>query len=229
MHGLASAALFGAAALTTPRSFPFMLGFAVAAVAILPFVAPEARRHVWVQLAVCVVTGLSIVIAWTFVSVGGPRPWLRMMSFIASHEDTDLAIRPAKGRQLAFVWWQGVTFVSPPSVRRGRQPFAVTRHYTIAASFALVRSLDDAPRDNGAVQFHVLLRHLLRPALFAISSRCRRDVRRPPPRSRAARPGIADSFAAVRAGRVRAGVTWSARNPARLERFVKPYFPRAQR
>jgi hypothetical protein len=227
-HGLVSAALFGAAALTTPRSFPFMLGFAVAAIAILPSVRPESRRHVWGQLAICVVTGLTIVLVWTFVSVGGPRPWLHMMSFIAWHDDTDVAILPTMVRQLTFVWWQGVTVV-----------FAVIGAFvaawrlrghascTVAASFALVAAWTTLVVTMTLFNFTFLFGTYSALPLFAIV------IAVPTPMSDTRRRGAAWlalalllCFGGVRAAKlVRAGVTWSARSPARLERFIKTHVP----
>jgi hypothetical protein len=228
LHGLGSAVLFGAAALTTPRSFPFMLGFAVAAVAILPSVLPEARRHVLAQLSICVATGLGIVVAWTFVSAGGPRRWLHMMSFIASHEDTDVAILPTMVRQLTFVWWQGVTFVFATI-----GAFVAAHHlrgrasYTVAASFALVTAWTTLVVTMTLFNFTFLFGTYSVLPLFAIV------IAVPTPMSDIRRRGAARlavalllCFAVVRTGKlVRAGVTWSARNPARLERFIEVNIP----
>jgi hypothetical protein len=228
LHGLASAALFGAAALTTPRSFPFMLGFAVAGIAILPSVLPDARRHVWGQLTICVVTGLAIVLAWTYVSVGGPRPWLRMMSFIASHEDTDVAILPSMVRQLTFVWWQGVTFVfATVGALVAAQRLRGQASYTIAASFALVTAWTTLVVTMTLFNFTFLFGTYSVLPLFAIVIAVPTPMSDLPKRGTAwLALGLLLCFGAVRAGKiVRAGVTWSARNPARLERFIQTHVP----
>jgi hypothetical protein len=223
LHGLSTSAiqearaglgaLFGAA-LTTPRSPPFMLGFVVAAIAILSSVRPESRRHVWRQLAICVVTGLTIASSDPG-PVGGPRPWLRMMSFIAAHEDTDVAILPTMVRQLSFVWWQGVSIVFAV-IGAFVAAWRLRGHasYTIAASFALVTAWTTLVVTMTLFNFTFLFGTYSVLPLFAIV------IAVPTPMSDTRRRGapwlalaLLLCFGGVRAAKlVRAGVTWSARN-----------------
>ena len=112
LHGTTAAALLCAAVLTTPRTFPFMVGFALA----MLFVLPREMRDAPVLKRQAVITGTvaaAIMLAWTLASSGSPMRWFRLMATVALREDTDVAVLPgaAGHRDLMFVWWQAITLV----------------------------------------------------------------------------------------------------------------------
>jgi hypothetical protein len=111
VHGAAAAAFLCAAMLTTPRTFPFMLGFALAMLFVLP---REVRtsREIRIQAAATLAVAAAIMLAWMVVSSGSPARWFRLMETVATRENTDVAILPGgQDRDLMFVWWQSITLV----------------------------------------------------------------------------------------------------------------------
>ena len=227
LHGAASGAVLAAAALSTPRTFPFVLGFAIALVTVLPRGTDRGRRHAWRQALVCVATAAALWLAWTIVSSGGPRAWFRMMAYIATHEDTDVALLRAH-RTWLFVWWQAVTpgfaIVGAALVAqrlRGRAS------YTVAASFALATTWIALVATWTLFEDTFLFESLAILPLFSVVLAIP-VVSSDRSRARMAVVGAAlvCFFVGVRvAKQVRAVVTWSGRDPAPLTAFVKTHVP----
>jgi hypothetical protein len=106
-HGACAGVLLTLAALTTPRSYPFIVGFFSAACVPGIFggnARAGLRQVAWVGLVVA-----AGWLLWTTVSHEGPIRWLRYMSYIALHEDTDVAVLPTAVRQLSFGWSAALT------------------------------------------------------------------------------------------------------------------------
>ena len=131
-------------------------------------------------------------------------------------------------RQLTFVWWQGLTVVFAV-IGAFVAAWRLRGHasYTIAASFALVTAWTTLVVTMTLFNFTFLFGTYSVLPLFAIV------IAVPTPMSDTRRRGatwlalaLLLCFGGVRAAKlVRAGVTWSARNPARLERFIETHVP----
>jgi len=99
-HGLAAGLWLSLAALTTPRSYPFVLAFFAAGLA--PSIYGSATKAVRYRLLVVAGVFSAVMLAWMFRSHGGPARWFRYMAFIATHEDTDVALLATTDRTVAF-------------------------------------------------------------------------------------------------------------------------------
>ena len=227
LHGVASGALLAAAALTTPRTFPFMLGFAIALITVLPRGEASSRPHVARQTAACCVTAFCLWLVWTFESSNGPRGWFHMMSYIATHEDTDVALlRPR--RSWMFVWWQAAT---PAFACVGAlivaQRLRGAASYTIAAGVAIVTTWIALVTTWTLFENAFLFETLAIVPLFAVVLAVpilTSDLGR----RRMAVVGFAMFcfFVGIRGAKlVRGLVTWSGRNPAPLVEFVRAHVP----
>jgi hypothetical protein len=106
--GAAAGAFLTLAALTTPRTYPFIAGFFVAGL-LLPCMPSDARRLGRRQLAVAAATFAVGIGAWTIASHGNPLRWIRYMTFIAMHENTDVALLPGATRVWLFSWANALT------------------------------------------------------------------------------------------------------------------------
>lgn len=100
--GLLAGAFLLLAALTTPRSYPFVLGFVCAGM--VPAMFGSARFAIRHRLAAAVVVVTGGMFLWATLSHGTILRWLRYMSYIATHEDTDVALLPTAIRDFQFHW-----------------------------------------------------------------------------------------------------------------------------
>ena len=227
LHGVASGGFLVAAALTTPRTFPFMLGFAIALVTVLPHGAASSRRHVIRQTAACCAAAVCLWLLWTFVSADGPRNWFHMMSYIATHEDADVALlRPQ--RSWMFVWWQAVTptFACIGALIVAYRLRGAASH-TIAAGVAIATAWIALVATWTLFENAFLFETLAILPLFAVV------LAVPILTSDLGRRGMAIVgvvvfcfFLGVRGAKVVRGlVTWSGRDPARLTAFVRDHVP----
>ena len=107
LHGAAAGALLALAALTTPRTYPFVGAFFAGSAALL-WVSREPRGLAWRQIAACGVTVLLIGGAWTIAVHGSPARWFDYMSFIGTHENIDVALLAAS-RDWSFTPWAVIT------------------------------------------------------------------------------------------------------------------------
>lgn len=102
VRGMAAGALLGLAALTTPRSYPFIGAFLLAGL-LAPMLATSGRvirdRTIAALLAL-----FTWMCAWAVVSHGSVTAWVRYMVYIFLHEDSDVAVLPTAERILAFHW-----------------------------------------------------------------------------------------------------------------------------
>jgi hypothetical protein len=106
--GVVAGVLLLAAALTTPRTYPFVVSFFVAGALLLAFTPTDAG-----PLRVRLMTAFSVFamgwVGWTVYAHGGPDHWLRYFTFITAREDTDVAVLSTSVRNLAFHWSSAVT------------------------------------------------------------------------------------------------------------------------
>ena len=90
------------AALTTPRSYPFIFGFIVAGCT--PGIFGGARPAVRYRLVAAVLTLMIGMGCWAVLSHGRVDRWVRYVAYIFTHEDTDVAILPTAVRDFSFHW-----------------------------------------------------------------------------------------------------------------------------
>jgi hypothetical protein len=234
LYGIASGVLLSTAALTTPRTFPFLFGLAIAAI-VEHWRAPSIPRAIRVQGAVTAITGVTIFLLWTTLSSGGPLPWLRFMAYVATHENTDVALLPsATVRDLMFTWWQSVTLafsvvgaLVAAYLMRDRDDTA----QALAGSFALVTTW------TTLVATMTLFNYTFVFGMYFVLPLTAVVIALPTPLSDVRRRGAAFVavmllvvLAGVRAGKVvHAGITWDARDPANLDGFVANHVPPGSR
>src|SRR6185436_7522323 len=74
LHGVAAGALLAAAALTTPRTYPFVAMFFISVVAVLPF---AAERRAWTRQLLASAAIVTLAVGWWAVSArGGLGAWV---------------------------------------------------------------------------------------------------------------------------------------------------------
>jgi hypothetical protein len=135
--GGASGLLLALAALTTPRSYLFIFAFLCAGV-LLPWMPAHRRPSARRQFAIAVAVLFATMMAWATVSHGNPVRWFRYMTFIFLSEDTDVAILPTAVRDWSFGW----SLVLTPAV-------AVTGAFLVART--LVRDRRTGERDQSGI------------------------------------------------------------------------------
>ena len=100
--GLAAGMCLALAALTTPRSLPFIFAFVCAA--LVPAFFGTARGAIRYRFAAAMLVLVLMMLAWARFSHGSIAAWLRYMTYIGTHEDTDVALLPTAVRDFAFHW-----------------------------------------------------------------------------------------------------------------------------
>lgn len=88
------------AALTTPRSYPFVFGFFCAG--LVPTFFGSGRLAIRHRFMAALMVFVVVVITWAGYSHGTPAAWVRYLAFIFMHEDTDVAILPTAVRTYGF-------------------------------------------------------------------------------------------------------------------------------
>jgi hypothetical protein len=107
-HGAAAGVLLLAAALTTPRTYPFIVAFFIAG-ALLLLLDPPHARTIRLQLLAGFAVFVAGLLAWTVHAHGGPGRWLHYLAFVLTREDTDVAVLSTSVRDLAFNWTSAIT------------------------------------------------------------------------------------------------------------------------
>ncbi len=114
-YGAAAGLLLTFGALTTPRTYPFAAAFFTAGL-LCPCMTAGERRLAWRQLAAAGGTFAVAMGTWAIVSHDSVSHWARYMSFILTHEDSDVAVVPSATRHWLFSVGTAITpFVSAVS------------------------------------------------------------------------------------------------------------------
>ena len=230
-HGLAAGLLLGAAALTTPRMLPFVFAVIFGSAAFFLMAGPR-RRSEWLLLGAMTI-GCSIVMgAWTVHAHGGPIEWARYLIAIVPAVGVDVAFSPTAVRQWQIEPWRiisslaailGAVIAGNGLVRsRGKHSgrdraaglaltitsinfivvvlaFNLTFIFSVYFALPLLAVVLALPREWFVVSRSTL--SLAGAVLFALD-------------------------ALVRGGKYGgAALTWAARDPERIERFVAVHVP----
>jgi hypothetical protein len=218
------------AALTTPRTFPFVVAF-LAVGGVVAFVS-HLRSNALTQLAVAIAVFAAGFVTWTIGEHGGPLQWAGNVRFILTREDADVAVLETANRALAFNWSSamtpaavllGATLAARYAVRQSRREddahvaaaFALAT--TAAAGIAIVWGMN--------ITFSLGMYFAL-PAFAVVLALPQRWFGLPPP-AMVALVSIVLAFdvasAAVRVARIAA--TWEARDPEPVTEFLRRHVP----
>lgn len=107
-HGAGAGAALTLAALTTPRTYPFVFAF-LAAGALLLALTRGGGRSIRVQFGATAAIFAAGFLLWTVHAHGDPIRWFNYMSYILTREDSDVAILSTSVRQMAFSWSSALT------------------------------------------------------------------------------------------------------------------------
>jgi hypothetical protein len=224
--GVLAGSALAAAALTTPRTFPFLFGL-VTAVA-YGLTASEGRRRAQASrlFLIAGITSLTLISIWIVIGAGGFSFWIRTMWAVASHQRDDVALLPGV-RVLAFGWARAVT---PVVAVAGALALASRRPSHDRRQFALVVTLVTAWTTFvvSATLFTLTFfyaTYVIVPLLVVVLALA---PRLPVSRHAAGVMGLALLlvFGTIRIGKhVRAAITWSARDPQPVAAFLKAHVP----
>jgi hypothetical protein len=231
VHGVIAGLALAAGAMTTPRSYLFIAAFFVAWL-VLPLVGHPFRRTARWQGAAAA-AGLCVpFLTWIVVSHGDPVRWVRYMSFIFLHEDTDVAILPTAVRALAFSWMPALTpmvaliggLLAARGIARERREtlaessggaFALLTTSLTYVATAIILNYTFSNGEYFALPLFVVV-VALPPRTFGLASR--------PLAVLVALLLVGDvGFYALRTARVAA--TWNASDPIPLNAFVASHVP----
>ena len=230
-HGIVSGLLLGAAALTTPRALPFAAAFAAGGGASLLLSGPGRERRLG-MLGIALVTAASVVCAWTFQAHGDSLSWIRYLAAIAPAVDVDVALAPAAVRDWQIEPWRVLSMLAAVAgcgaaaaglwrARTGESNLSPAMAFALAVTtlnFAIVMLAFNLTFIF-AIYFAI-------PLLAVV-------VALPYEQWAVNRRVLASAFvvllaadALIRAGKYAgAALTWDARDPARIERFVSEHVP----
>ena len=219
------------AAMTTTRSYLFIAAFFGTGLLLRLAGSPLPRDARWKYAAAAAGFGLPFL-WWIVISHGDPIRWARYMTYIFTHEDTDVAILPTAMREFQFSWTPALTplvglvgaVLAARGIRRERRgsfnsppvaAFVLVTAFTTYVITVVVLNYTFEIGDYFAIPlFVVVVAMPLR--VFALPERtCRALV------------GLlltcqAGLFA-VKA--LRAAATWDATNPTPLNEFVQSLVP----
>jgi hypothetical protein len=227
LHGAAAGLLIAAAALTTPRTYPFVGAFLLGTALPIP---GSGSRHgaVLRQMAACAATVALVTGSWMVAGHGSPARWFGYMKYIATHEGVDLAVlTPA--RDWSFTAWAAITplaiAAAPwlarqfPGRHRGR-PRDATRLFLWFAAGLNVAA--------GVVLFNFTFFfaiYIFIP-LLAVAFASTAALRVPARTAVALLAVLVAADVAVRTGRyVRLASVWRGTDPESIERFVRAHVP----
>lgn len=218
------------AALTTPRTYPFVAAFFVCGCA-MTFVSRH-RSSVLTQLAIAAGVFVAGFLAWTVAEHGGPVQWAQNVIFILTREDTDVAPLETATRVLAFNWSSAVT---PVAALVGAtlgcwhlaREFRRDSHEQMATVFALATTVAGGVLIVWGMNITFSLGVYFAVPVFAV-------VLALPRRTFSVPAGVLIAFvstllaadlavAGVRYARVAA--TWAARDPVPLTEFLRLHVP----
>jgi hypothetical protein len=227
-YGIAGGALVAAAALTTPRTFPFVAVLLMTAplIPIFPRTDAVIRRDATRTIGAASVTTVALIALWIIFGAGGFGAWWRMMWSIATQQREDITILSGF-RPLGFAWWRLVT-PAVAVVGALRLPWhhgndARTFADLFALHIAWTTFLLTAPLFKLTFFFATYWAVPLFVVVLAQSSR----LRVPRRALTIAAAGLLTFFVTARVAKhVRAAVTWAGRDPVRVQAFVTAHVPR---
>jgi hypothetical protein len=217
------------AALTTPRTYPFVAAFFVCA-CVTAFMT-RRKGAFRPAIAAGVVFTIGFVL-WTLVEHGGPVSWARSMLFILAREDTDVATLQTATRVLAFNWSSVATPAAALAggvlgflhlVRNVRRDDA----QAVAALFALATTMATGVMVAWGMNITFSLgMYFAIPVFAVVLALPRRALGLPVPALVAVVAVVAAVNLAVAGVRVlRIAATWEARDPAPLTEFIRHQVP----
>ena len=230
--GLGAGLFLLLAALTTPRTYPFIGGF-IAAGLVWVGTTRDGWRDRARQFLVSIATLAVGMTVWAIASHGDPIRWVRYMSFILSHEDSDVAILPTAERQWLFSPAQTVTPVIAVSAAllvawiKSRRPGALQADRARATRFVLLTCwtafVAGAVSMNLTFFFDVYVGLPLFVAVLAMPYEDLQVGRRTLGAALALVLVLDGTLGVIWYARVAA--TWEARNPRALADFFDRYVP----
>jgi hypothetical protein len=235
-HGVAAGVLLALAALTTPRTYPFVAAFAFTG-SLLSVRSGAAARTMRAQvLASLIVLGVSLC-GWAIHAHGGPVRWVRYVMFILSREDTDVAWLPTAVRYWAFsrssvivpAWAWSASVIAAVMLARDRnaEPPVIAPVIRNAAWFALLTSWVAGGLTFAGMNITFTLGIYFALPLLAVI------LALPWPNLGPSRLRIAVAVAILLTGSLgvaalkylRTAATWAARDPAPIAMFVRDHVP----
>ena len=135
-HGAAAGLLLALAALTTPRTYPFIAAFFLGG--LFPLAWGTRRPQALQQIVTAALVCGSIVCLWAIRTHGDPIRWVRFVVYIGLHEDTDVAILPTAVRTWSF------------SIARSISPFFALGGALLAARSLWIHRVGASARDGAA-------------------------------------------------------------------------------
>jgi hypothetical protein len=221
-----SGAFIAAAALTTPRTFPFVVSFFVLGLVVSLRPRTDGRVRHTVASALAVIVGL--VALWIVFGAGGLGPWWRMMQSIATQQRDDVALLSGP-RPFGFAWWRIVTptvaIIGGLRIQIGRPEGP--RDERVAAGFVLGVAATTFVTTVMLFKLAFFFATFWAVPLFVVVLALSPRLRVPPRAVAMAASCLLLFFGAVRVAKhARAAVTWSARDESRVEAFVSVHVPR---
>jgi hypothetical protein len=231
--GCASGGLAGflllLAALTTPRTYPFV-GTFLAVALMVALRTRSATGGFWQFATLLGVFGLGFT-AWTLTAHGGPHRWAEAMWFILRRTDSDVAVLATSSRNFAFNWASAIT---PAAVLVGAVPacFAMRRfrapdRHELAAGFAFVTTAAAGVVIVWGMDITFSLGMYFAVPVFSVLAALPRrffgGVDAAAPAILLALVGCDVAIAVVRSARTVA--TWEARDPSPMTVFLRAHVP----
>jgi 4-amino-4-deoxy-L-arabinose transferase-like glycosyltransferase len=226
---LAAGVFLALAALTTPRTFPFLLSFGVAGTALVA-ITPR-RRPATIRIFVALLVPLLACAVWSTVAYGGPDRWLRTLAGIGTSDSIEVAIVSGAVR----IWWiRPWRLITPAAALLGtvaalltfrRRPSLAVED--IAALFGLLVGVVTLAIIVAVNNFTFLFGAYFALPLMAVVLSL--------PRARLPRDGVLTALvvglivcdAGVRFAKYAiVATTWNDRDPEVVERFVATNVPR---
>ena len=230
-HGIAAGLLLGASALTTPRMLPFVCSVIFGSAAFFLTVR-HRRRFDWLLLGAMTIGCGAVLGAWTVSAHGGPMQWARYLLAIVPAVGADVAFSPAAVRHWQIEPWRILSslaaipgaVVAGYGLARSRGPDSGLRR---AAGLALTVTSINVIAVVLAFNLTFIFSIYFAVPLLAVVLAVPREWFAARGRMvRLAGSVLLALDALVRMGKYGgAALTWAARDPKRIERFVAAHVP----
>jgi hypothetical protein len=217
------------AALTTPRTYPFVVAFVASGTAcyVLRRQPDPDRRRFLTATAVA----MACLILWATWSFGSPLHWARFMALVLTREDTDVALA-----QAAIRWWQfsWSLIITPLFAVAGLAAIFVRRGATAgtasagAAMFVLTTSALAGVLTFAGMNLTFLWGGYFALPLFAVVLAL--PYRELPNRAKVLALAVCMlavcDLGAAALKNARIAATWAARDPKPIDALVRAHVPR---